>query len=115
MRLQSCLLVPVGSLALILGLSLPMLTGSARAQATQERFGPGRVNCADQWCYLVGIQSLGTGTLAQFAHSMLPESKQQAFVAECLNSECLATLTGTRVEPRSMMVTPSDIEWRKAR
>jgi len=114
MRLPSCLLVFVGGLAIILGLSLPVLTGGAKAQARQERFGPGRVNCAEQWCYLVGLGPLGTGTLAEFAHSALPESKRETFVAECFNGGCVATLTGTRVEPRSMMVTPSDIEWRKA-
>ena len=113
MRLPGCLIVLGGGLTVILGANLIVLAEVARAQVTQEQFGPGRVNCADQWCYLVGVGALGTGTLAQFAYSLLPESKQQAFVAECFNSECVATVTGTRVAPGSMMVTPSDIEWRK--
>ena len=113
MRVSNFLLAAVGSLAIFLGLSVPMLLADAKAQSTQEKFGPGRVNCAEQWCYLVGVGLLGTEALAQFDHSTLPEGKRETFAAECFNGECVATLTGTRIEPRSMMVKPSDIAWRK--
>ena len=113
MRALNGFLVFLGAQLLFLCVGLPVMTGNAMAQSKQERFGPGRVNCLDQTCTLVGFTSLGTGTFIEFAHSLLPEGKREEFLHECFNGECVATLIGARIEPRSFMVTPNDIEWHK--